>query len=158
MAATSIPKSLTLVSSDGESFEVAEEVAVQSITIKNMVEDGCSDDPIPLPNLDARILSQVIVYLKIHAGGGDEKEKKAKEEEFLKVENYNVLFEYILAANYLNIRSLTDLIAQKIADRIEHYSPERVRKLFGIKNDYTPEEEEKVKNENLWAFDDIRDD
>ena len=29
---------------------------------------------------------------------------------------------------------------------------EEIRKKFNIKNDYTPQEEEKVRGENQWAF------
>lgn len=30
---------------------------------------------------------------------------------------------------------------------------QEIRKHFGIKNDFTPEEEEEVRRENQWAFD-----
>lgn len=32
-------------------------------------------------------------------------------------------------------------------------TPEEIRRTFGIKNDFTPEEEEEVRRENMWAFD-----
>uniref|UniRef100_A0A453KIV1 SKP1 component POZ domain-containing protein n=1 Tax=Aegilops tauschii subsp. strangulata TaxID=200361 RepID=A0A453KIV1_AEGTS len=55
-------KMITLISSDGESFEATEEAAKMSVTIKHMIEDGCADDGIPLPNVPAKILSMVIEY------------------------------------------------------------------------------------------------
>lgn len=63
------------------------------------------------------------------------------------------LFELILAANYLNIKSLLDLTCMTVAEMIKGKTPEEIRKTFNIKNDFTPEEEEEVKRENLWAFD-----
>ncbi|GJY40736.1 SKP1-like protein 1A [Tanacetum coccineum] len=64
----------------------------------------------------------------------------------------DTLFNLILAANYLNIKSLLDLTCQTVADMIKGYTPEKIRKTFNIKNDFTPEEEEEVKRENTWAF------
>lgn len=56
------------------------------------------------------------------------------------------------AANYLNIKSLLDLTCQTVADMIKGKTPEEIRKLFNIINDFTPEEEEEIRRENQWAF------
>ena len=56
------------------------------------------------------------------------------------------------AANYLNIKDLLELTCQTVADMIKGKTPEEIRRTFGIKNDFTPEEEEEVKRENQWAF------
>lgn len=56
------------------------------------------------------------------------------------------------AANYLDIAGLLDLACQTVADMIKGKSPEQIRTLFNIKNDFTPEEEEEVRRENQWAF------
>ncbi|KAL6213085.1 hypothetical protein ACLB2K_012532 [Fragaria x ananassa] len=56
----------TLKSKDLEVFEIDEAVAIQSQTIKHMVEDGCADNAIPLPNVDGPTLAKVIEYLKKH--------------------------------------------------------------------------------------------
>ncbi|KAL9993878.1 putative S-phase kinase-associated protein [Helianthus debilis subsp. tardiflorus] len=55
-------KTIVLRSSDGETFVVDEVVAVESQTIKHMIEDGCADTSIPLPNVTSKILSKVIEY------------------------------------------------------------------------------------------------
>jgi len=52
---------------------------------------------------------------------------------------------------YLNIRNLSDLTCQTVADMIKGKTPEEIHKTFNIKNDFTPEEEE-VRRENQWAF------
>ncbi|KAI8548521.1 hypothetical protein RHMOL_Rhmol07G0279300 [Rhododendron molle] len=64
----------------------------------------------------------------------------------------SVLFDMILAANYLDIKSLLDLTCQTVADMIKGKTPEEVRKIFNIVNDFTPEEEDEVRRENAWAF------
>ncbi|XP_062024207.1 SKP1-like protein 1A [Rosa rugosa] len=154
-------KKLILKSSDGEQFEIDEAVGLESQTIKHMVEDGCADNAIPLPNVTGAILAKVIEYCKRHVEDKESKNednKNGKEEslekfdaEFVKVDQ-NVRFDLILAANYLNINGLLDLTCQTVADMIKGKSPEEIRKTFNIKNDFTPEEEEEVRRENQWAF------
>ena len=56
------------------------------------------------------------------------------------------------AANYLNVKGLLDLTCQTMADMIKGETPEQIRAIFNIVNDFTPEEEEEVRRENAWAF------
>ncbi|KAK9670653.1 hypothetical protein RND81_13G215500 [Saponaria officinalis] len=159
-------KIITLRSSDGETFSVDETVALESQTIKHMVEDDCADSVIPLPNVTSKILAKVIEYCKKHVEYSSNKsadaaasaapaavddELKAWDADFVKVDQAT-LFDLILAANYLNIKSLLDLTCQTVADMIKGKTPEEIRKTFNIKNDFTPEEEEEVRRENQWAF------
>eukprot|EP00192_Tetraselmis_astigmatica_P015456 CAMPEP_0117651280 /NCGR_PEP_ID=MMETSP0804-20121206/2006_1 /TAXON_ID=1074897 /ORGANISM="Tetraselmis astigmatica, Strain CCMP880" /LENGTH=157 /DNA_ID=CAMNT_0005457243 /DNA_START=175 /DNA_END=648 /DNA_ORIENTATION=- len=149
-----------LKSSDDQYFEVEEEVAFESLTVKNMIEDTGTEAPIPLPNVSSKILAKVIEYCKYHvdakSGDADKPSKldddiKAWDMEFVKVDQ-GTLFELILAANYLNIKSLLDLTCLTVANMIKGKTPEEIRKTFDIKNDFTPEEEEEVRKENQWAF------
>uniref|UniRef100_A0A9I9D0Y6 SKP1-like protein n=3 Tax=Cucumis melo TaxID=3656 RepID=A0A9I9D0Y6_CUCME len=152
-------RKITLKSSDGEIFEVDEAVALESQTIKHMIEDDCADSGIPLPNVTSKILSKVIEYCKKHVEspkpedrtGSVDDDLKTWDSEFVKVDQAT-LFDLILAANYLNIKSLLDLTCQTVADMIKGKTPEEIRKTFNIKNDFTPEEEEEVRRENQWAF------
>jgi len=150
-----------LTSSDNQLFEVDEEVANQSHTVKNMIEDTGTEEMIPLPNVPGKILSKVIEYCKFHVDAAkqvDSKPAKTEDEikqwdtEFVKVDQAT-LFDLILAANYLNIKGLLDLTCQTVANMIKGKTPEEIRKTFNIKNDFTPEEEEEVRRENQWAFD-----
>nr|ULE30652.1 S-phase kinase protein-like protein 1 [Triticum aestivum] len=162
-------KMITLKSSDGEEFEVEEAVAMESQTIRHMIEDDCADNGIPLPNVNSKILSKVIEYCNKHvqakpadgaaaaAGASDAAAPTAPAEdlknwdaEFVKVDQAT-LFDLILATNYLNIKGLLDLTCQTVADMIKGKTPEEIRKTFNIKNDFTPEEEE-IRRENQWAF------
>ncbi|CAL0311449.1 unnamed protein product [Lupinus luteus] len=152
------PKKITLKSSDGEAFEVDEAVAIESQTIKHMIEDDCADNGIPLPNVTSKILAKVIEYCKKHVDAAASEDNKPNDEDlkawdadFVKVDQ-STLFDLILAANYLNIKSLLDLTCQTVADMIKGKTPEEIRKTFNIKNDFTPEEEEEVRRENQWAF------
>ena len=44
-----------------------------------------------------------------------------------------------------------ELACAKIASLIKGKSTEEIRKTFNIVNDFTPEEEEQIRDENRWA-------
>lgn len=149
-------KMIILKSSDGETFEVEETVALQSQTIRHMVEDDCADSVIPLPNVTGTILSMVVEYCKKHveaaaAAAGADNDVKNWDRDFVKVDQ-ETLFDLLLAANYLNIKDLLELTCQATADMIKDKSPEEVRRIFHINNDFTPQEEQEIRRENQWAF------
>lgn len=94
---------IVLKSSDGETFEVEEVVALESQTIKHMIEDNCADTSIPLPNVTSKILAKVIEYCKRHvdASKSSEVEKPSDDDlknfdaDFVKVDQ-GTLFDLIL--------------------------------------------------------------
>lgn len=75
-----------LSSSDAQLFEVDEEVAFESQTIKSIVEDAGTEDAIPLPNVSGKILAKVIEFSKYHveAKSSTEAAKPAKTEDEVK--------------------------------------------------------------------------
>ncbi|KAF7298037.1 FAD-binding protein [Mycena chlorophos] len=74
------------------------------------------------------------------------------DQKFITVDQ-EMLFEIILAANYLDIKQLLDVGCKTVANMIKGKTPEEIRKLFNIVNDFTPEEEAQIKKENEWAED-----
>jgi len=155
-------ESLTLESADKEKFVVPKKVAIMSELVKTMAEGDKEEKEIPLPNVKSKVLQKVISYLKYHAENPvKEIEKPLKsanmsevvsqwDADFVDVEQ-EMLFELILAANYMDIKSLLDLTCAKVASMIKGKTPEQIRKTFNIVNDFTPEEEELVRAENKWA-------
>lgn len=99
--ATSSSKKIVLKGSDGETFEVDEAVAVESQTIKHMIEDNCAGSCIPVPNVTSKILSKVIEYCKKHVDTPKTDDKTAEDDlkafdtEFVKVDQ-GTLFDLIL--------------------------------------------------------------
>ena len=70
---------------------------------------------------------------------------------------YNVsqpeIFDLLLAANYLDIKCLYKAGCKTVAKMIkECKNPEEIRKKFNCENDFTPEEEEKIRAENEWCM------
>jgi len=155
---------LKLSSSTGEVFEVEPEVGCMSQLIKNMVEDSGTDETIPLPNVKSNILKKVIEYCRHHKDNPPEEIVKPLksanlsevvsewDDTFVNVEQ-DTLFELILAANYLDIKPLLDLTCAKVASMIKGKTPEEIRKQFNIVNDFTPEEEQQIREENKWCED-----
>ncbi|XP_019170962.1 PREDICTED: SKP1-like protein 1B [Ipomoea nil] len=148
-------KTVRLRANDGEEFEVAESVAALSQTLKFVVEDagGLGEDSvIPLPKVDGNTLAKILEYCKVHAAAGKSNaEKKEFDKKFVEVDQAE-LYDLLMAANYLDISELLEIVFQRVADMIKGKTAEEIRKIFNIKNDFTPEEEEEIMKENAWAF------
>ncbi|CAL5363451.1 unnamed protein product [Camellia sinensis] len=153
---SSSEKSFTLKSSDNKEFILKESIAIQFETIKRIIEDEESTiTTIPLLNVDSETLTMAIDYCSKHTDSkkiSEEANLKKYDLEFVAKKDLVVLFKLVSAANYLDVKGLLELICQRIADQIKDLMPEEVRKIFNIKNDFTPEEETTVQNEHEWAF------
>lgn len=162
----SSPK-VIIISLDDEKFSVEPVVAEKSILIKNMIRDlnpdGLSEDfEIPTPNVRSTVLAKVLEWCEHHKNSeftddDDEDAKKSApvsewDKNFLKVDQ-EMLYEIILAANYLNIKPLLDSGCRIVAEMIRNKSPEELRRIFNIVNDFSPEEEAAIRRENEWAED-----
>ncbi|KAG8050411.1 hypothetical protein GUJ93_ZPchr0009g1405 [Zizania palustris] len=147
VAAVDDTNMIMLRSSEGDVFEVSKEVAMESQTIKNMIEYNCTVTEIPLPNVSTIILSKPVD----EATKDVEAELKTFDSMFIHID-HSTLYNIMLAANYLHIQGLLDLTCEPVADMIKGKTPEEVRKIFNIKNDYTLEEDEDTRRENKWAF------
>ncbi|TIB02278.1 hypothetical protein E3P94_01058 [Wallemia ichthyophaga] len=160
------PTKVILLTSDNEEFQVDKDIAERSVLIKNMLEDiGESEHPIPLPNVTSNVFKKVLEYCDHHRNdplpstddNSDEQRKRTTDinewdQKFIQVDQ-EMLFEIILAANYLDIKPLLDVGCKTVANMIKGKTPEEIRKLFNIQNDFTPEEEAQIRKENEWAED-----
>ena len=134
--------------------------------VRGMVDEEADGDEdmneIPLPNVKAVVLQKVIEFCQKHREEPmNEIEKPLKSSnmkevvqewfaEFVEVEQ-SLLFELILAANYMDIKPLLDLTCATVASMIKGKTPEEIRKTFNISNDFSPEEEAQVREENKWC-------
>lgn len=55
------------------------------------------------------------------------------------------------AANYLDIPGIVDITTQKIASMADGKTVEQLREIYGLENDFTPEEEEEIKQRFAWV-------
>ncbi|SCW01199.1 LAFE_0D07272g1_1 [Lachancea fermentati] len=175
-------QNVVLVSVEGERFTVERKIAERSLLLKNYLNDmhgselqGVNSDSeeeddddedeeivMPVPNVRSSVLQKVIEWAEHHKDSNfpdeddDDSRKSAPvdswDREFLKVDQ-EMLYEIMLAANYLNIKPLLDAGCKVVAEMIRGRTPEEIRRTFNIVNDFTPEEEAAIRRENEWAED-----
>uniref|UniRef100_A0A7S2S9U3 Uncharacterized protein n=1 Tax=Eucampia antarctica TaxID=49252 RepID=A0A7S2S9U3_9STRA len=157
---------VNLESKEGTVFKVQLGIAKMSKLVETTIDDDDGTDEeqtIPLPNVKATVLSKVIEYCT-HFKTVEAMQpvqtplKSSKIEEvvqkwyadFVKVDQV-LLFELVTAANFMDIKPLLDLTCFAVAVLIKGKSADEIRKIFNISNDFTPEEEEQVRQENQWC-------
>jgi len=167
-------KYIVLQSNDAKpvEYKVTREAAKMSGLIKDMLEDqGDADQTvIPVPNVSGRTLKYVVDYMEHHHNNrADTLEKPLRgriedvisewDKAFLFTDlvkdhdekQHETLIDVIMAANFLNVKDLLDLTCACVASMIKGKTPEQIRALFNIENDFTQEEEEKIREENRWC-------
>ena len=154
-----------LIPSEGEKEEISLKAALRSGLIKSIIEINPDSTEIPL-KLDSSILKKVKEYLEHY-----------KDKEPLEIErplpsnnfkecvdewDYNftdigldIIFELILASNYLDIKSLLELGSAKISSILKGKTTEELKNIFNITNDFTPEEEQQIIEENKWCMENL---
>ena len=156
-----------LISSDGEKIETSAKAAMRSTLIKDSIQD-CRDDIIEFTanNVKGNILKKIVEYLE-HYKDTEPKEierplpsqnfKECVDEfdfNFTEVD-LDMLFEIILASNYLDIKPLQELASAKVASILKGKTIEEIRRTFAITNDFTPEEEQQIIEENKWCMENL---
>jgi S-phase kinase-associated protein 1 len=153
-------------------YKVTRSAALMSGLLKDMLEDQSEGDQtvIPVPNVTGRTLKFVVQYMEHHNNSKAEALEKPLrgriedvisewDKAFLFTDlvkdhdekQHETLIDVIMAANFLNVKDLLDLTCACIASMIKGKTPEQIRALFNIENDFTPEEEEKIREENRWC-------
>lgn len=131
-----------------ETVEVPRNIAEQSILIKDMLADVEDDDAqeIPLPDIKTKeVLDYVVEFCKMNVHDPiQEIEKPIKSTELKGImippqyaeyaervsKDQSVLFDVILAANYLNVPGLLDMTCATVATMIKGKTPEEIKKTF----------------------------
>uniref|UniRef100_F1LDQ3 Skp1-related protein n=1 Tax=Ascaris suum TaxID=6253 RepID=F1LDQ3_ASCSU len=163
---------VALRSSDGMTLLATRGAMRLSNTINMMLEnlgidcDGVTEKeigPVPLSELDAFSLRKVIEWCEHHHSDMECDKNSANksssyedfsdwDKHFLDVTNEE-LIRIVNAANFLDIDALMQMLAIKVAGMITGKKVEEVRAMFGIVNDFTPEEEEQIRLETAWVED-----
>ncbi|MFM7856994.1 MAG: SKP1 family protein [Flammeovirgaceae bacterium] len=117
-----------------------------------MIDDAGVDEEIPLPNVKKSVFSKIEQFcIHLRTNPLPDIEKPLKSANFADVTSpwfanfveldQDMLFELIMAANYLDMKPLLDLACAKVASQIKNKSVKEIRQFFNIENDFTPEEE-----------------
>ena len=169
-------KSLSIKTSDDQTFKVDWDVARQSQTIRTMLddlgieEDGDSQDTIPLPNEEVTgpVFQKALEWCEKNRGKPDykpEDEDESKPKEYVSITQLNdweqnyikmtvpEMFPLLITANFLEIKGLIRLMVKAVALQIQGKEVEEIRKTFNVEDPkWTPEELQKLKDENSWAY------
>ena len=145
-----------MISSDGQKFEISAKAAMRSQLVKDsLIGNNEEEIEFNVNNVKGDILKKVVEYLEHY-----ENEEPKEIERPLPSQNFrecvdewdndfididlDTIFQIILASNYLNIKSLLELASAKIASINKGKTTEDIRKIYGIQNDFTPEEEQQI--------------
>ena len=169
-------KSLSIKTSDDQTFKVDWDVARQSQTIRTMLddlgieEDGDSQDTIPLPNEEVTgpVFQKALEWCKKNRGKPDynpDDEEESKKKKYVSIDqldnwekdyiNMTVseMFPLMITANFLEIKGLIQLMVKAVALQIQGKSVEEIRKNFNVEDPkWTEEELKKLNEENAWAY------
>ena len=151
-----------LMCRDGEVIEVDQETAKISVLINGLIEDGGVEEDIPIAQVTKPVMEKAIAFMthiREHPPAEIEKPLSSTDlsqvvdqwhNEYINVDQ-EMLFELVMAANYLDVKPLLELSCAKVASLIKGKSIQEIRQFFQIENDFSPEEEEQVMQENKWA-------
>lgn len=130
-----------LKSSDDVVTEVSRDVVESSVVLSNCtmdMDDSEQDVTIPIVDVRNEILSLVI---------------KGKDIDFAPLDD-NVVLEIALVANMLYMKDLMTRTCAELGKRLSSHMDDvqYLRNFFHIENDFTPEEEERIRKESVWDF------
>lgn len=160
--------SIVLETSDDVQLRVPLRVAMMSVFIKSVIGDDDIDEDttIPLPNVRSSILKKVIEFCTHYLTPGQKMPRIAKPlisedlsqcgipawyVDFVDQEQV-VLFDFILAAEYLNIEPLLDLTCAKVGSMIKGKTTDEIRSVFNIADDFGDYDLSDTLDERLLDF------
>lgn len=142
-----------------------------SNTVKNLIDDfkdlekqeSVNMKEIPLPqNISYETMEKVVRFCTkfrespFEIKNDEERSFCYKEgdwyKEFIEEQDQNSIFSLVTASNYFDIQPLLNLSLYYIAQQLSKRSVDEIREYFGIESNFTPEEEEKIKQELAWAL------
>ena len=159
---------ILLVTNESGEYICEKNVYKYSNYLNNLVESsneisGEEEMKIVLSSINNKTLEEIINFLKYYDTNPFKQIPKPLRSDdlsacvdewyvkYLENMELELLFEVIKSANFLEIESLLDITCAKVATMLKGKSVEEIRNIFGIENDFTPEEEEEIKKENNWC-------
>lgn len=144
------PKFVQLQTCEGFIHDVETSLVEQMGTVRDMLQLECSDstDVIPLSKIEWWIMKMVIHWCRLVQDNSARKEASDRTKMFVEFleeakGDDEVVFQLLLAANYLNVESLLDAGTQYLADVITTCgSADEIRTRFNLQNDIPSDEYE----------------
>lgn len=150
-----------IISNEGDRFSIAKSDFVRESYVASTME---SDElEIDVPDASSNTIKNIIKFIEIQNNdrfvplNDDDKPTfqisslKKIHMDFLKSYTIDELNEILLTANFLDMKSLIDLICAYYASIMKTNTVEKIREIFDIKNDFSLEEEQQIHSENQWC-------
>uniref|UniRef100_A0A0D9Y122 SKP1 component dimerisation domain-containing protein n=1 Tax=Leersia perrieri TaxID=77586 RepID=A0A0D9Y122_9ORYZ len=143
---------VTLVSAEGEEFQVADVVALDSPIINRLIGHGRR---LSLPSIRSKTLRKVIEYAeKISTTRiATTKPLDVDNMDPWRMKFFSNMDPTALAANHLEMTGLLRMACERSAEVMAGRTPEDVQKLFNLRPIFSPTEEAEIRENNKWAFD-----
>jgi len=156
---------LKLTSKDKKEFSIERKFAFISTLVKTSLDTDSSATEVPIPGVVSAVLTEVVAYMNHHKGVEPpiiEKPLRSKvmkdvckdawDAEFIDRigENRQMLYDLILAANYMDIKSLLHLGCAKVASLIKGQPLEKIKEILS-KGITLPEKKEEKKDDKPAA-------
>jgi len=150
---------VSLISKENKPLRVGKKAAMLSQLVKTAMENDKDAKEVTLFHIETPVVQKVIDYMEYHVKIPPRKiEKPLKstnmrelvdewDAKFVDVDQ-ETMFKLLLAANYMDVKSLLLLMCAKVASMMKGKTPDQIRKTFNIRSDYTPEEEDQVRKEH----------
>ncbi len=158
--------SLKLQSKDGKAFDVDRKNAFISTLVKTGLDTDASATEIPIPGVKSDILEEVIKYMNHHKGIEPAIIEKPLRSKVMKDvckdawdakyidhigDNRQQLYDLILAANYMDIKSLLHLGCAKVASLIKGQPLEKIKDILSTGAKGSVERKQDDKKEDVKA-------
>lgn len=145
---------LNLKTKDNVDLQISENAIKFIAVLNNAVEDmdGDTSEVIPVFNVDSPEMKWIIEFCEYHSAGTDADALSKWDKEFSGRVGIEGWIPLLKAVNYLNVELLLDLGITTLADAIKDKTPDEIREILHITNDFTPEEEEELRDELKWAI------
>jgi len=151
---------IILLSQEKKEYKIQRKAALQSQMIKTALEDDKDAKEVNLVHISGPIVQKVVDYMTYHIDREPRKIESPLKSTNMKelVDRYDAafvddidqdtLFKLLLAANYMDVKSLLGLICAKVASMMKGKTADQIRKTFNIRGEFTPEEEEEIRKEH----------
>ena len=108
---------MDVLTSDYRTIRLSREVYEKSEILRAFRDDFGIDNPVPLPNVDSRIMNLIIHYSLIDMNITEDRQ---------------TLFDIAKAADFLHMQELLDKVCKEIADLLKGKSPKEIRSILNI--------------------------
>ncbi|KAI0405034.1 s-phase kinase-associated protein 1 [Xylaria palmicola] len=158
---------VTLISGDDIEVHASLKAVRQSVVISIMLDilegEKTSNIPIPVPELNGETLHKIMEWCEHYRAEqvpASIQEAKTITDTLTALPEFDAnffdvdrltLFTIANAANYLEIPLLSEYSIFVISKKLEGMTTQEMREYLNLPNDFTPEQEQAIRDENAWA-------